>query len=86
MCAVLHDKIQCFFHIQAEELEIWKKQQQQQRNEAWQNETTKTDQFQRQSKKQTIKTNKGREIFSFKVDVEVFRYQVKVSGHRSGNV
>ena len=36
--------------------------------------------------KQTNKTNKGREVFSFKTDVEGFRYLVKVGGHRSGNV
>lgn len=73
MCTVLHDKIQ------------WKKKTKQ-RNKSWQNETKNTDQFQKQSKKQSNKTNKGREVFSFKIDVEGFRYLVKVSGHRSGNV
>ena len=33
------------------------------------------------NKKQTTKTNKYREV-----DVEVFRYLVKIGGHRSGNV
>ena len=48
----------------------------------------KPEQFQKQSKKQTNKqkTNKYREVFSFKIDVEVFRFLVKVGGHRSGNV
>lgn len=73
MCTVLHDKIQ------------WKKE----------NKTTKQIMTKRNEKygsipktkqKQTNKTNKGREVFSFKTDVEGFRYLVKVGGHRSGNV
>lgn len=71
MCTILHDKMQ------------WKKQQQQ--NKSWQNETAKTGQFQKQSKQET--NNKNKKIQgSLLVDVEVFRYLVKIGGHRSGNV
>ena len=74
MCTILHDKIQ------------WKKQQQQ--NKSWQNETAKTDQFQKQSKQETNKvfwsTLKYLDIWWKLVVIDREMFKEKLNSSRAG--